>query len=158
MSIEERTAQLGIAFPEPTTPLANYVLARISGDRLYVSGHLGKRDGEVISGKVDETVSRHEAYELARGAAIDMLACARAALGTLDRVTGVVKVTGFVNSAAGFTDQSAVINGASDLLVEVFGTDHGRHARSAVGVAELPRGAAVEVEAIFELETYARAG
>jgi enamine deaminase RidA (YjgF/YER057c/UK114 family) len=152
MSVEARVAQLGIAFPEAATPLANYVLARVSGDRLYVSGHLGKRDGDVVTGRVDEHITRHDAYELARGAAIDMLASARAAVGTLDRLVGVVKVTGFVNSSADFTDQSAVINGASDLLVEVFGPEHGRHARSAVGVAQLPRGAAVEVEAIFEVD------
>jgi len=153
MSIEARVAQLGIALPEVPAPLANYVLARVSGDRLYISGHLGKRDGEVVTGKVDDSVSRHDAYELARGAAIEMLASARAAMGSLDRLAGVAKVTGFVNSSAEFTDQSAVINGASDLFVEVFGPESGRHSRSAVGVAQLPRGAAVEVEAIFELET-----
>ena len=157
MSIEARIAQLGIKFPDTPAPLANYVLARVSGDRLYLSGHLGKRDGEVVTGKVEEEISRHDAYELARGAAVDLLASARAALGTLDRVAGVAKVTGFVNSSLDFTDQSSVINGASDLLVEVFGPERGRHARSAIGVAQLPRGATVEVEAIFELEVAAPA-
>jgi enamine deaminase RidA (YjgF/YER057c/UK114 family) len=152
MSIEERVVQLGLSLPEGQAPLANYVLARESGERLYVSGHLGKRDGTIVTGKVDTDVGRNEAYELARSAAVEMLASARHALGTLDRLRGVVKVTGFINSAPEFTEQSAIVNGASDLLVEVFGPDSGRHARSAVGVAQLPKGAAVEIEAIFEVD------
>ena len=88
---------------------------------------------------------------LARATAIDMLASVRAALGSLDRVAGVVKVSGFINSAPDFTEQPAVLNGASDLLVEVFGLERGRHARTAVGVAQLPLGAAIEVEAVFAI-------
>jgi len=151
MSIEDRIVQLGLVLPEAPAPLANYVLARVSGAHLYLSGHLGKRDGTVVTGKVDADVNRTDAYELARTAAIEMLASARVALGTLDRIRGVVKVVGFVNSSPDFTDQPAIVNGASDLLVEVFGPEHGKHARSAVGVAQLPRGAVVEVEAVFEI-------
>jgi enamine deaminase RidA (YjgF/YER057c/UK114 family) len=158
MSIEERVLQLGLTLPEMQAPLANYVLARVSGDWLYVSGHLGKRDGVIVTGKVDNDIGRNEAYELARAAAIDILSSARQALGTLDRLGGVVKVTGFVNSGPDFTDQSAIVNGASDVLLEVFGPDSGRHARSAVGVAQLPKGAAVEIEAIFELGERSESG
>jgi enamine deaminase RidA (YjgF/YER057c/UK114 family) len=150
-SIEDRLVNLGLTLPEAAAPLANYVLARVSGEHLYVSGHLGKRDGVIVTGKVGQDVERHDAYEAARAAAIDILASARGALGSLDRLRGVVKVTGFVNSGSDFTDHSAIVNGASDLFVEVLGPEHGRHARSAVGVAQLPRGAAVEVEAVFEL-------
>ncbi|TMB90356.1 MAG: RidA family protein [Chloroflexi bacterium] len=140
MSVEARLTELGINLPTPATPVANYVTARISGDHLYLSGHVGKRDGEMVS---------DDAYVLARATAIDMLASVRAALGSLDRVAGVVKVSGFINSAPDFTEQPAVLNGASDLLVEVFGLERGRHARTAVGVAQLPLGAAIEIEAVF---------
>jgi enamine deaminase RidA (YjgF/YER057c/UK114 family) len=150
-SIEDRLVHLGMTLPDTAAPLANYVLARVSGDHLYVSGHLGTRDGVVVTGRVGEDVERHDAYELARSAAIAILASARGALGSLDRLRGVVKVTGFVNSSPEFTDQPAIVNGASDLFVEVLGPEQGRHARSAVGVAQLPRGAAVEIEAVFEV-------
>ena len=151
MSIDDRLAELGVTLPAAATPVANYVLARRSGELLYLSGHLGKRDGKLVCGKVGDDVARDDAYALARGAAIDLLATARAELGTLDSVRQVVKLTGFVNSAAGFTEQSAVINGASDFFVEVFG-ERGKHARSSVGVAQLPLGAAVEVEAVLEVD------
>lgn len=151
VSVEERLLQLGLRLPDAPAPLANYVLARGCGNQLHLSGHLGKRDGVVVSGKVGAGIDRHEAYDLARSAAIEMLASARSSLGSLDRLRGIVKLTGFVNSAADFTDQSAIVNGASDLFVEVLGPQRGRHARSAVGVAQLPRGAAVEIEGIFEI-------
>jgi enamine deaminase RidA (YjgF/YER057c/UK114 family) len=151
VSVADRLAGLGITLTEVASPIANYVLARESGGLLYLSGHLGARDGEVGLGRVGAEVSRNDAYELARGAAVAMLASAQAALGDLDRVTGVLKLTGFVCGADGFTDHSAVVNGASDLLIEVFGPEAGRHARSAVGVAQLPRGAALEIEAIFSV-------
>jgi len=152
MSIEDRLAQLGLTLPTPQAPLANYVTARAVGDRLYTSGHLGKLDGVVVVGAVGADVSPLDAYNAARAAAIDILASARQAVNTLDRVRGVVKVTGFVHSATDFTDQSSVVNGASDLFVEVFGPVGGRHARSAVGVAQLPQGAAVEIEAILDID------
>src|ERR1700684_4168718 len=150
MSIDDRLAELRIVIPETTAAVANYVTARRMGDMLYLSGHLGKRDGTVVTGSVGDDVDTDTAYDLARRAAIDLLGTPRAALGTLDTVT-VVKLTGFVHSAPAFTEQSAVINGASDLLVSVFGPERGRHARSAIGVAQLPLGAAVELEAIFEV-------
>jgi len=150
MSIDNRLTELGIVIPPTTTPVANYVTARRTGNLLYLSGHLGKRDGAVVTGRVGDDVDTDAAYDLARGAAIDLLGTARAALGTLDDVA-VVKLVGFVHSAATFTEQPAVVNGASDLLVAVFGPERGRHARSAIGVAQLPLGAAVELEAIFEV-------
>ena len=149
VSIDARLAELGIVIPETTAPVANYVTARRMGNQLFLSGHLGKRDGAVVTGTVGDDVDTEVAYDLARCAAIDLLGTARAALGTLDTVA-VVKLTGFVRSAATFTEQPAVINGASDLLVTVLGPERGRHARSAIGVAQLPLGAAVELEAIFE--------
>jgi enamine deaminase RidA (YjgF/YER057c/UK114 family) len=150
VNVDDRLAELHIVIPETTVPVANYVTARRTGDLLFLSGHLGKHDGAVVTGRVGEDVDTDTAYALARGAAIDLLGTARAALGTLDTIA-VVKLTGFVQSAPTFTEQSAVINGASDLLVAVLGPDRGRHARSAIGVAQLPLGAAVELEAIFEV-------
>jgi enamine deaminase RidA (YjgF/YER057c/UK114 family) len=150
MSIDDRLAELGIVMPETTVPVANYVTSRQTGNLLFLSGHLGKRDGAVVTGKLGEDLETDAGYDLARNAAIDLIATARAALGTLDTVA-VVKLTGFVHSAPGFTGQPGVVNGASDLLVAVFGQERGRHARSAIGVAQLPLGAAVELEAIFEV-------
>jgi enamine deaminase RidA (YjgF/YER057c/UK114 family) len=142
---------LGIELPAASAPVANYVMTRRSGSLLFASGHVCKRDGAVVTGQLGDTVSRDDGYALARATILDILASARAALGSLDRVIAVVKLTGFVNSAATFTEQSVVVNGASDLLVEVFGDERGRHARAAVGVAQLPLGAAVELDAIFEV-------
>ena len=150
MGIDARLTELGIVIPETTAPVANYVTSRQSGNLLFISGHLGKRDGAVVTGRLGEDVDTDTGYDLARNAAIDLLGTARAALGTLDTVA-VVKLTGFVQSASTFTGQPAVVNGASDLLVAVFGHERGRHARSAIGVAQLPLGAAVELEAIFEV-------
>jgi len=150
VAVDDRLAELGIVIPATTAPVANYVTARRTGDLLFLSGHLGKRDGAVVAGRVGDDVDTETAYDLARRAAIDLLGTARAALGTLDTVA-VVKLTGFVQSATTFTEQPAVVNGASDLLVSVFGPERGRHARSAIGVAQLPLGAAVELEAIFEV-------
>jgi enamine deaminase RidA (YjgF/YER057c/UK114 family) len=150
MGIDDRLTELGIVIPETTAPVANYVTARRTGNLLFLSGHLGKREGAVVTGRLGEDVETDAGYDLARSAAIDLLGTARAALGTLDTVA-VVKLTGFVQSASTFTGQPAVVNGASDLLVAVFGHERGRHARSAIGVAQLPLGAAVEIEAIFEV-------
>ena len=152
MSTEQRIAELGIEIPAASAPVANYVMTRQSGSLLFVSGHVCKRDGAVVTGQLGDSVSRDDGYALARATMLDILASARAALGSLDRVTAVVKIAGFVNSTPAFTEQSLVINGASDLLVEVFGEECGRHARAAVGVAQLPLGAAVELEAIFEVQ------
>jgi enamine deaminase RidA (YjgF/YER057c/UK114 family) len=150
MTVDDRLAELGIVLPATTAPVANYVSTRRSGSLLFVSGHVSRRAGAVVSGKVGDDIDTEAAYELARLVALDILGTAHAALGSLDDVT-LVKITGFVNSAPGFTEQPAVVNGASDLFVQVLGTERGAHARSAIGVAQLPLGAAVEVEAILEV-------
>lgn len=150
-SIDNRLAELGIELPDAAAPAANYVPAVLSGNMLYISGQLPMVDGKPSHiGQLGGSVSVEEGAICARNCAINIVAQAKKALGDLDRVKRVVKLVGFVNSAAGFTSQPAVVNGASDTIVEIFG-DAGRHARSAVGVAELPFGVAVEVEAIIEV-------
>ena len=145
-----RLAELGLELPPLTPPLAAYVPAVQSGRHVYVSGQVPMADGKLLeTGKVGADVTPERAKELAARCALNALAAIDALVG-LDRVARVVKVVGFVASASGFTGQPAVINGASELFGEVFG-DAGRHARSAVGVAELPLGAPVEVEVIVEL-------
>lgn len=149
--IEARLKELGITLPDPGTPVANYIPAVESRGMLYVSGQLPRGpQGITQAGKLGGGVSIEQGAAAARICAISILGQAKAALGDLDRIKRVVKVLGFVNSAPDFTDQPRVVNGASDLIVEVLG-DAGRHARSAVGVASLPMGAAVEVEAIIEI-------
>jgi enamine deaminase RidA (YjgF/YER057c/UK114 family) len=149
--IEERLAELGIELPPAPPPVASYVPVKVVGDLAWVAGQVPMHDGAVtVSGSVGSDVTIEEANAGARRCAIQALSALRAALGSLDRVTGVVKVDVFVASAQGFTDQPTVANGASDLLVEVFG-DEGRHARAAVGVPELPLGAAVEVALLVQL-------
>jgi enamine deaminase RidA (YjgF/YER057c/UK114 family) len=146
----ERLTELGLALPPPTKPVGSYVPARRAGNLLHISGHLAKREGRVVTGRVGGEIELETARELARQVALDLVATAAEAAGGVDRLAGVVKLLGLVRSAPGFDQQPAVMNGASDLLVEVFG-EAGRHARSAVGVSELPMGAALEVEAVFEL-------
>lgn len=149
-ALTERLAQLGLTLPPAQAPLASYVPARRAGQLLYLSGHVSRAAEAVVAGVVGDDVDTATAQGLARAIALDLLASATAVLGSADRITGVVRVTGYVRSAPGFDGQPAVINGASDLFVELFG-EPGRHARSAVGVNELPLGAAVEIEAIFEV-------
>ena len=148
MSIETGLAELGIVLPEPAAPVAAYVPAVEAGGLLHISGQLPFIDGVLVTGRLGEDVSLEQGYAAARACGLMILAQARAALGSLDRVERVVKLGGFVNSAGGFTDQPKVMNGASELMAEVFG-DAGKHARSAVGVPVLPLGAAVEVDAIL---------
>ena len=149
--VEERLAELGIELPPAPQPVASYIPVKVVGDLAWAAGQVPMLDGTItVSGSVGSGVTTEEANEGARRCAIQALSALRAALGSLDRVTGVVKVDVFVASAPGFTDQPAVANGASDLLVEVFG-DEGRHARAAVGVSELPLGAAVEVALLVQL-------
>ncbi len=151
MGAEERLRELGIELPEPATPAGSYVPARLHGDLLAVSGQLPLTPGEPLrTGRCGEDVTAEEGYALARQCALNGLAAARAALGSLDRVAGVVRVGGYVAAPPDFTQHPAVINGASELLVEVFG-EAGRHARAAVGMASLPLGAPVEVEFLFEI-------
>jgi len=146
----ERLAELGLELAKMATPLGAYLPAVRSGQHVYVSGQLPLVDGELAAtGKVGAEVSAEQARELAARCALNALAAIDALVG-LDQVVRVVKVTGFVASAGGFTGQPGVLNGASDLFGAVFG-DAGRHVRSAVGVAELPLGAPVEVEVIVEV-------
>jgi enamine deaminase RidA (YjgF/YER057c/UK114 family) len=146
----QRLAELGITLPDVTPPMAAYVPAVRTGNHVYVSGQVPIADGQILAtGKVGAEVSPEQAKELAARCALNGLAAVDALVG-LEQIVRVVKVVGFVASAEGFTGQPGVINGASEFLVDVFG-DAGRHARSAVGVAELPMGVPVEVEAIYEV-------
>ena len=148
MSVAQRLEQLGISLPTVVPPVASYVPAVSANGFVYTSGQLPMVDGAMPrTGKVGAEVSAEDANADARQCALNALAAIEAEIGSLDRVTRVVKVVGFVASAEGFHGQPGVVNGASDVLGEIFG-DAGRHARSAVGVAELPLGAPVEVELI----------
>ncbi len=151
MSIDSKLAELGITLPEASAPVANYVPYVRSGNLLFVSGQISAGPGGLIRGRLGDDMAAEAGAEAARASGLSLLAQARAALGSLDKVVRVVKLTGFVNSTPEFTDQPEVINGCSDLMVEVFG-DKGRHARAAVSAPALPRGVAVEVDAIFEVE------
>ena len=151
MMIEQRLAELGITLPTPQTPVANYVGAVLTGNLLFLSGRGPYRpDGGMQTGIVGQDVTVEEAYQHARTTGLQLIATMKAELGDLDRVTRVVKLLGMVNGAPGFGQQPEVINGCSDLFVEVFG-DRGRHARSAVGMPSLPFNISVEIEAIFEV-------
>ena len=150
-TIEKRLAELGLSLPPAPAPVANYVPTVVTGNLLFVSGQISRAgDGTTLTGKLGAGVDIAKEREAARICALNILAQANAALGSLDRIVRIVKLTGFVNAAPAFTDHPQVVNGASDLLVEVLG-DRGRHTRSAVGVAGLPLDAAVEVEAIIEV-------
>jgi enamine deaminase RidA (YjgF/YER057c/UK114 family) len=153
MSAEARIKEIGLALPPPPEPGGNYVPGVRVGNLLFLSGHgPGRVDGVPSArGKVGRDLSIEDGYKVAREVGINLLGTAKALLGSLDRVKRVVKVLGMVNSAEGFGDQPKVINGFSDLMVEVFG-ENGRHARSAVGMAELPSGIPVEIEMILEVE------
>ena len=150
--IESRLAELGISLPQATAPVANYVPAVRTGSQVFVSGQVSNGSDGFIKGKLGADMSIEEGAAAARACGLSLIAQLKAACdGDLDRLVRVVKLVGFVNSTADFTDQPNVINGASDLMVEVFG-DAGRHARSAVSAASLPLGVAVEIEAIFEVK------
>jgi len=149
--IEARIEQLGITLPQAAAPAANYVPFVQSGNQLFISGQIPMGpDGLEHQGRLGADTTVEQGQAAAKLCAINLIAQARAALGDLDRIVRLVKIVGFVNSTADFTDQPKVVNGASDFMVEALG-DKGRHARSAVGVANLPFGVAVEVEAIFEV-------
>ena len=148
--IEENLAALGIVLPAAAAPAFQYVPVTIHERMAFVSGQLPRRGEALVTGKVGGDVDLDQAREAARLCVLQALACLHQALGSLDRVEKILKVTGFVASAPGFNQQPRVIDAASELLVQVFG-EAGRHARSAVGVAELPRNAAVEIELIVAL-------
>ncbi|MBS0475694.1 MAG: RidA family protein [Proteobacteria bacterium] len=147
MSIEARLAELGITLPEAAAPVAAYVPVVIAGGLAHVSGQVSFVDGQLFKGRLGENVTIDQGMIAAQGCALMILAQLKAALGSLDRVERVVKLGAFINSTADFTDQPKVANGASELMVAVFG-EAGRHARAAVGVPSLPLGVAVEVDAI----------
>ena len=151
MSIDDTLSSLGITLTAPPKPVASYVPAVLAGDLLYLSGMLPFRDGQVaITGKLGADVTVERGAEAARLALLNALAVIRHELGSLDRVQRIVRVVGHVASASGFVQQPAVINGASDLLVQVFG-EAGRHARVALGAAELPLHAAIELELLVQV-------
>ena len=151
-TIDARLRQLGIELPEPAAPVANYVPFAVSGNLVFIAGQICQWNGERrFVGKLGAGIDIAGGKEAARLCALNILAQLRAACGgDLDRVRRIVRVGGFVNCTAEFTDMPQVVNGASDLMVEVFG-DAGRHARAAVGVSSLPLGVAVEVEATAEI-------
>jgi enamine deaminase RidA (YjgF/YER057c/UK114 family) len=152
MKIEARLAEKGLQLPVAPKPIANYVRAVRAGNLLFLAGHGPSKDGKMqYVGKVGKELTVEEGYQAAQLVALNCLASAKEALGGLDRVKRVVKVLGMVNCPPDFGQQPQVINGASDLLVDLYG-DGGRHARSAVGVGSLPDGIAVEIEIILEVE------
>jgi enamine deaminase RidA (YjgF/YER057c/UK114 family) len=152
MGAEARIKELGITLPSPPKPMGNYIPAVRVGNLLFLSGHGPIRVGDqpLTRGKVGRDMSTEDAYKVAREVGINLLGSARTALGNLDKVKRVVKVLGMVNAVESFGEQPKVINGFSDLMVEVFG-ENGRHARSAVGMGSLPAGFPVEIELILEL-------
>lgn len=147
MSVEQRLVELGIELPKAAAPVASYVPVVVQGGIAHVSGQLPFVGGELVTGRLGDDVDLEKGTDAARACGLMILAQLEAALGSLDRVERVVKLGGFVNSTADFTDQPKVVNGASDLMFDVFG-EIGRHSRSAVGVPVLPLGAAVEIDAI----------
>ena len=153
MSIaEDRLSALGLQLPQVSTPVANYIPSVRTGNLLFVAGQVPRgEDGAMITGKVGDTMDVDTAYEAARNCGLFALAAAKAAIGDLDNVVRVVRVMGLVNATPDFGQQPAVINGFSDLMVNLFG-EAGRHARVAYGAGSLPGGAAVEVESLFEVK------
>ena len=150
MSAVAKLKELGLTLPPAPKPVASYVPVVVSRKLAFVSGQIARREGQVVfPGRLGETVTLEQGYAAARECALSALAAMKEE-GLLDRIARVVRVTGYVSSAPGFTDQPKVVNGASDLLLQVFG-DAGKHARTSVGVAALPLGASVEVEIVFEL-------
>lgn len=150
--VETRLEELGIELPEPGTPVANYVNAVRTGNLVFMAGKGPRRpDGTNMEGKLGADLTIEEGYEAARLVGINQLAALKAEIGDLDRVVRIVKVLGMVNAAPDFTDHPKVINGFSDLMVEVFG-ERGKHARAAVGMGSLPSNIAVEIEMIVEVD------
>ncbi|NBC21126.1 MAG: RidA family protein [Alphaproteobacteria bacterium] len=147
---DQRLAELGITLPQPMPAVANYVPFVISGNQLFVSGQVSVEDGEIIRGRLGENMSLESGQAAARACGINLIAQVKAALGDLSRLARVVKLGGFVNAHPDFVEIPQVINGCSDLMVDVFG-DAGRHARSAVACPVLPVGVAVEVDGVFEI-------
>ncbi|MEM5296395.1 RidA family protein [Burkholderia sp. JPY481] len=150
-NVYDKLKELGIDLPAAGAPAAAYVMSAQSGNTVYLSGHIAKKDGKVWVGKLGATLSTDEGKAAARSIAIDLLATLHAHVGDLNRVTRIVKLMSLVNSTLEFTEQHVVTNGASELIADVFG-ERGKHARSAFGVAQIPLGACVEIELIAEVE------
>ena len=152
MSFEARIKELGLTLPETTRPVANYVPAVQAGNLIFVSGHVSTAGGQLLSkGKLGREISIEQGQEAARAALLNCLSAVRSLTGNLDAIRRIVKLNGWVASAEGFGNQPQVINGASLLLEEIFG-EAGKHARAAIGVAELPFGAPVELELVVEVQ------
>lgn len=149
-TIDSRLKTLGIDLPPPGPPAAAYVMAATTGNTVFVSGHIAKRDGKPWVGKLGQNMDTETGNAAARSIAIDLMATLQHHLGSLDKVKRIVKVMGLVNSTSEYTEQHLVINGCSELLFEVFG-EVGKHARSAFGVAQIPLGACVEIELVAEI-------
>ncbi len=149
-NVQEKLKALGIELPVAGAPAAAYVMAAQTGNTVFLSGHIAKKDGKPWVGKLGHDMTTEEGKAAARAIAIDLIATLKTHVGDLDRVKRIVKVMSLVNSTPEFTEQHLVTNGASELFVEVFG-DAGKHARSAFGVAQIPLGACVEIELIAEV-------
>ena len=153
MSFYEKLASLNIELPIVAAPVAAYVMYAQTGNLVFISGHIAKKDGNVVVGQLGRNMTTEQGKAAARQVAVDLIATIQAACGgDLNRVSRIVKLMSLVNSTSDYTEQHLVTNGASELLVEVFG-DHGKHARSAFGVAQIPMGACVEIELIVELKS-----
>ena len=150
-NVYDKLKSLGIELPTAGAPAAAYVMSAQSGNTVYLSGHIAKKDGKVWAGKLGESLTTEEGKAAARSIAIDLLATLHAHTGDLNKVKRVVKLMSLVNSTLTFTEQHIVTNGASELIADVFG-EKGKHARSAFGVAQIPLGACVEIELIAEVE------
>jgi enamine deaminase RidA (YjgF/YER057c/UK114 family) len=150
LNVYDKLKELGIELPTAGAPAAAYVMSAQSGNTVYLSGHIAKKDGKVWVGKLGATLTTEEGRAAARSIAIDLIATLHAHVGDLNRVTRIVKVMSLVNSTFEFTEQHLVTNGASELIADVFG-ERGKHARSAFGVAQIPLGACVEIELIAEV-------
>ena len=151
MSIEENLKKLNINLPKAADPVGAYVASKVSGNLIFISGQLPfDNNGKMIKGKVGKDLNVNQAQEAAKFCALNILAQLKKISGSLDKVKGCVKITGYVNSTETFVDQPKVINGASDLISQVF-DDKGKHTRAAISTNSLPLGAAVEVEGIFEI-------
>ncbi|MFZ4686095.1 MAG: RidA family protein [Hyphomonadaceae bacterium] len=149
MSVSDRLKAAGVTLPDARPPVANYVPFVMTGNLLFISGQVSVTPDGLIKGRLGEDMTVEQGQQAARACAINLIAQIKSALGDLDRVTRIVKLGGFVNAAGDFTDIPKVVNGCSDLMVEIFG-DKGRHARAAVACPVLPMGAAVEVDAVVE--------
>jgi enamine deaminase RidA (YjgF/YER057c/UK114 family) len=150
MSVYDKLQDLGITLPPVATPAAAYVPFVRTGNLVFLSGHIAKKDGKAWVGQLGKNVSMEEGKAAARAVAIDLLGTLHAAVGDLNKVTRIVKLVSLINSTADFTEQHLVTNGASDLLGQVFG-DKGAHARAAFGVAQIPMGACVEIDMVAEI-------